>query len=190
MITGIILASGFSKRMGQDKLLMEVDGIKMVERVIKAAKESSLDNIILIYRKEEVKKIGNDYGVKTIFNPKAHLGQGEGLKLGVKRSENPSNYMFLVADQPFISSKLINKLIKKHKENRTSIIVPYYNKKRGMPTIFPSSFRGQLLRVKGDKGGRDIIGENSSLIKKIYIDDEKLGMDIDDPINLLNLYLK
>ena len=47
MITGIILASGFSRRMKRDKLLMEIDGIKMAERVIQACNKSSLDDLIL-----------------------------------------------------------------------------------------------------------------------------------------------
>ena len=58
MITGIILASGFSKRMNRDKLLMEIDGVPMVERVIERAVESRLDEVILVYRVDEVKRIG------------------------------------------------------------------------------------------------------------------------------------
>ena len=40
MITGIILASGFSKRIDKEKLLLDVGGIPMVERVIRAAQSS------------------------------------------------------------------------------------------------------------------------------------------------------
>ena len=75
MITGIILASGFSNRMGHNKLLIEVDGIKVIERVINACKKSLVDEIILIYRLEELKVLGEMHGIKTIFNPNAHLGQ-------------------------------------------------------------------------------------------------------------------
>ena len=32
MITGIILASGFSSRMGKDKLLLELNGEKIIEK--------------------------------------------------------------------------------------------------------------------------------------------------------------
>lgn len=187
MIIGIILASGFSKRMKKDKLLIEIGGIKMVERVIKEAKKSSLDDIILIYRREEVKDIGEKYNIKTIFNPKAHLGQGEGLKLGVSKAGKSSAYMFLVGDQPFINSKVIDRLIDEYRKNESSIIVPYYNGKRGMPTIFPSEFRDELLKIEGDKGGRDIIENNPSLINNVDIAEERLGVDIDDPTSLKNL---
>ena len=46
MITGIILASGFSRRMKADKLLIDIEGSALIERVIKACVDSRLDDII------------------------------------------------------------------------------------------------------------------------------------------------
>ena len=67
MITGIILASGFSRRMKADKLLIDIEGSALIERVIKACVDSRLDDIILIYRSEEVKKIGEKYNIKLFI---------------------------------------------------------------------------------------------------------------------------
>ena len=179
MITGIILASGFSKRMGQDKLLMDVKGMKMVEWIIRSSKASALDKIILVYRNEEVGDIGDRYDIKTIYNPHAHLGQAESLKVGVKAADGSEAYMFLPADQPFVASDLIDHLIDEYRNNKDSIILPYYKGKKGTPNIFPSKFRDELLNVHGDKGGRDIIKKNPSSIRRVNIEDEKLGIDID-----------
>ena len=188
MITGIIMAAGFSSRMGEDKLLLEVDGFKMVERVIYSCKNSLLDNIILIYRNEEVKKICDKYNITTIYNPNAHLGQSESMKLGVEASVNSEAFMFITGDQPFITNNLINLLINEYKNGQGNIIVPYYDKKNGTPTIFSSRFKEDLLKVKGDKGGRDIIKDNSNYVKKIYIEDIKSGLDIDEKDDFLNLF--
>lgn len=179
MITGIILASGFSKRMGRDKLLIEIDGEKIIERVIKACYKSKLDEIILIYRTEDIKEIGRKYSIKAIYNENAHLGQSEGLKLGVKASMNAESYMFLVGDQPFLTSEIINKLIEEYNQTNSSIILPYYNGHRGMPMIISSIYRDELLNIVGDIGGRDIIKKNPSKIKKVHIEEEKMGIDID-----------
>ena len=87
--------------------------------------------------------------------------------------------MFLTGDMPYIDSKLIDRLIEEHKKNPNSIIVPYYNGKQGMPTIFSKEYKEDFLNINGDKGGRDIIRKNPNLVKKVYIRDEKLGIDID-----------
>lgn len=179
MITGIIMASGFSKRMGHNKLLHKVDGVRIIERVIRNCKGSSLDEIMLVYRDKEIGDIGKGYDIKTIYNPKAILGQSESMKLGIKAAGEYSEFMFLMGDQPFITKGLINQLINEHINNEQYIIVPYYNNKRGNPTIFPSRFREELLNVEGDKGGRDIINKYNFLVKRIDVADEKLGRDID-----------
>lgn len=178
MITGIIMASGFSNRMGKDKLLIEINGKKIIEWVIIALKDSNLDEIILVYRTEEIKKIGESYGIKTVFNPNAHLGQSQSVIHGVSKSKGDC-YMFFVGDQPFISTKLINDLIEEHKKNPIKIVIPYYQDKINMPILFPADFKEDLLKVTGDKGGREIIQKNPSRIKKVEIQDKSLIIDID-----------
>jgi molybdenum cofactor cytidylyltransferase len=179
MITGIILASGYSRRMKSDKLIMNINGKPMVEWAIRACSDSKLDNIILVYRTPKVKEIGERYKIKSVYNEKAYLGQSEGVKLGVKYANNNGGYMFLAGDMPYIDSKLIDRLIEEYNKNPDSIIVPFYNGKQGMPTIFPKIYRKDFLNINGDKGGRNIIRENPNLVKKVYIKDEKLGVDID-----------
>lgn len=185
MITGIILASGFSRRMKKDKLLLKIDGMPLVERVIKACTRSNLDQIILIYRREEVCNIGKRYNIKTVYNENAHLGQSEGMKLGILAGENSDAYMFFVGDQPFITSDLINSLIDEYKESKSELLVPFYKGKRGMPAIISSIYKDELLEITGDKGARDLVNKYIHKVKKIYIENERLGMDIDTPEDIL-----
>lgn len=183
MISGIILASGFSKRMGTDKLLLEIDGVPMIERVIREVKASKLDEIILVYRNPKVMEIGLKYDIKTVYNERAELGQSEALKLGVlSADESAEAYMFFVGDQPFIYTSLIDHIIDKYEASGYSIAVPYYNGRRGNPSIFSSLLKNELLNVVGDMGGREIIDKNQQMVKKVFIDDIKAGMDIDNQL--------
>ncbi|HLR20891.1 MAG TPA: molybdenum cofactor cytidylyltransferase [Tissierellaceae bacterium] len=179
MTSGIIMASGFSRRMGKDKLLLEIEGKKIVEYVIEAAKKSNLNEIILVYRTREIRDIGEKYNIKTVYNPKAHLGQSQSVILGVENSSSNNSYMFLVGDQPFTDYKLINKLIRKHIENEGKIVIPFSNGNINMPIIFPKLFKEDLLNVKGDKGGREIIQDNPDSIVSVNIENQKLLKDID-----------
>lgn len=187
MITGIIMASGFSKRMKTDKLTIEIDGMKIIERVIEAAINSKLDEIILVYRTDEIKLIGERYKLKTIYNPVAHLGQSASVIIGTKNSDTKSALMYFVADQPFLSVEVIDRLIDEYNNNTGNIVIPYFNNKFGMPIIFSPRFRTDLLNVLGDKGGREIIDNNPNLLSKIYFKDEILGMDMDKPEDIQDL---
>lgn len=187
MITGIILASGFSRRMGEDKLLLKIDGETIIEKVIKASNRSKLDKVILVYRKDEVEEIGKRYGIETIYNENSDLGQSESMKLGIKGAKETEAYMFIVGDQPFLTEELINKLLEEYKEGELPIVIPYFDGKRSMPMIISSIYKNELLNVVGDKGGRDIVRKNPLSVKRIHIKDKKLGMDIDIPKDLENI---
>lgn len=178
MITGIIMASGYSRRMGTNKLLMDFKGKKIIEYVIEATIESRLNEVLLIYKDEIIKNIGNYYGIKTIYNDKSHMGQSQSIVYGVENATYDS-YMFFTGDQPFITAELIDFLIESHKNNKEKIIIPCYKGKRYTPTIFPKLFKEDLLNIEGDQGGRNIIKNNPKMVKKINIWDEKLLIDID-----------
>jgi len=83
MITGIILASGFSKRIKEEKLLLKVEGVPLVERVIRAAQTSLIDELILVYRRDVIKEIGRHYDLQAVYNPHAERGQSEAVKVGI-----------------------------------------------------------------------------------------------------------
>ena len=180
MVTGIILASGFSNRMARDKLLLEVGGVPVIERVIKTAKASLLDEVIIVYQNEKVRALGEKYRVKTAFNDSAHEGQSAAVKLGVRESRPDTDaFMFLVGDQPFLDSDTINTLIDQFEKNPQQIIVPVYKGKRGNPMIFPSLFRHDLLAIEGDIGGRAVIEKMRERVKLVAIENSIANIDID-----------
>lgn len=178
MVIGIILAAGYSNRMGQDKLLLEIEGKKILERVIIATKNSQLDDIVLVYRTEEVKELADKYGIKTLYNKNAKMGQSQSVILGVQEVDGDA-YMFFVGDQPYLTSNLIDKLILEHKCNKNKIVIPYYNNNICMPILFPSNYRKNLLQVEGDKGGKEIIANNPDMIIRVDVEEEKLICDVD-----------
>lgn len=180
MVTGIIMASGFSRRMEDEKLLLKINGLPMVEHVIKSAHSSLIDEIILIYRRDGVKAVGKRYGVKTVLNPHPEKGQSEAIKLGIAHALSESDgYMFFVGDQPYLSHATINRLIEFFNRDKKSIIVPVYNGSRKNPVIFPAFLKKELLALEGDCGGRKLAERMESLVKLVSIESDLEGTDID-----------
>jgi molybdenum cofactor cytidylyltransferase len=180
MISGIILASGFSKRMGRDKLLMQLNALPIIEKVIQAAIASSLDEVILVYRHESIKAIATPYNIKTIENKDAEKGQSTSVIKGI-RAANPATdaFLFMVGDQPFLNADTINHLSACHAKAPNQIIVPTYDGNIGNPVLFPSSFKHNLLNISGDQGGRTIIRETPNRVTYIPIDPPHIGFDVD-----------
>jgi molybdenum cofactor cytidylyltransferase len=180
MITGIILASGLSRRMPAEKLLLDIDGTPMAERVIQAARASLLDEVVLVYQNENIKKAGEKHGIKTVYNERADEGQSASIRIGIEAASPVTDgFMFLVGDQPFLNAATINLLIAAFNQDTHSIIAPVYNGRRGNPAIFPSTLKDDLLTVEGDQGGRALIEKMPERVKLINIEDERVGADVD-----------
>ncbi len=179
-VSGIIMASGYARRMNTQKLLMPVDGVPVLERVIRAAMASRLNEIIVIYRDDPVRALAERYPVKVFHNPNAPFGQSESVKIGVSKADGDAEgLMFLVGDQPFVSPEIIDGLIDLFETNPRRIVVPKYNGKRGNPVLFPAGLKGALNELQGDIGGREIIHHRYNLVSEHIVEDERAGLDID-----------
>ena len=95
-------------------------------------------------------------------------------------AETEEYYMFAVADQPYLKSQSVSKLIDKVLENTGNEQLVFSLRcgtAVGNPCVFNSSLIPQLLSLEGDKGGRSVAKKHDC----VYVDiaDESELMDID-----------
>jgi molybdenum cofactor cytidylyltransferase len=180
MITGIILASGFSTRMNKDKLMMKLNNEFIIEFVLKNAINSKLEDLVLVYRNKDIAKLSLSPNIRLVYNGEAHHGQSESIKLGILNAQENSDYLFLLGDQPFIFSNIIDRIIDEYKINKGKIIVPYYAGKRGNPVLIPNEYRNELLSLSGDEGARKIVHKYKEKVKKVQFNDSIYNFDIDN----------
>lgn len=186
-MNGIILASGFSTRMGKNKLLMKINNEEIIRRVIKEVKKSNISNIILVAREKTILDMGKLENIKVVENKEAHLGQSSSIRLGINSSKIEEDFMFFCGDQPFIDFKSINKLIEVSKKSNESIIVPRMNERTGSPVIFPKIYKKELNLLTGDIGGREIIKNNKEKVKYVDIMNPLFLEDVDTKEDYMKL---
>jgi len=105
-ITGVVLGGGQSRRMGQDKRVLEWEGIKFLDKVCLTMGEL-FDEVLLVTATE-------DYScahlpVRLVTDAIPHKGSLGGLYTGLKEASQP--LIFVVAcDMPFLNSLAISRL--------------------------------------------------------------------------------
>ena len=183
MIYGIILAAGEGKRMGKVKLTLPLGDKKLIEWVLQAAKLTLLDKYFLVVRPEdkEIIKIGKKWGAEIVFNPDFRKGMSTSIKKALLKinTQEVEGFFLILGDQPLITSKIINKLIKSFSPGKREIVVPYYKNRRGNPVLFDICWKDELMTVTGDVGGRVLIKAHPEKVKKVNISDETILLDID-----------
>lgn len=175
----IIMASGSSKRMNRNKLLINLFGKPLIEWTIELTKKCDFEEIIIVYKDKEVKEIAEKLNIKTIYNKRFEYGQSESIKLALSSLKNKYNgYIFFTGDQPFMKKETIEKLMETFNEN-SGIVLPKVNDKNKSPVIFSSIFKNELMEIDGDVGGRIVIKNNIDKVTPVYFNDSLQFFDID-----------
>ena len=185
-ISAIIMASGKSKRMGTNKLLLEYRGVTFIENTLKKVLNENFYELAIITCDKEVKKKCQNYikkleedkkNIYLVDNKKSEKGQSESIKMGLKTLGKCDGYMFFSCDQPFLTSDTIKKILKNFKPGR--ITIPEYDGKRSLPVIFGKNFKNELLKLEGDTGGKTVISNHPDKIRIVEIENSDEGRDID-----------
>jgi len=196
MIYGIILAAGEGKRMGKVKLTLPLGNKKLIEWVLEAAKLTPLDKYFLVVRPEDkdIIKIGKAWGAEIVLNPDFRKGMSTSIKKALLKinTQEAEGFFLILGDQPLITSKIINKLIKSFSPGKGEIVVPYFKNKRGNPVLFDICWKDELMAITGDVGGRVLIKAHPEKIKRVNISDKAILFDIDQEKDYLKaqMYLK
>jgi len=182
MISAILLAAGESKRMGKPKLLMPMGDSTILEQTVDNLLDSDVDEVIVVlgYRAEEAMHRISSKPVKIAINPDYRHGMSTSIVAGLSLIDKKAEAAMLVlADQPFIDSKIINKLIEQYHAHTKGIIFPKYQNRRGHPAIFSIKYKAELSRLKGDVGGREIIEKFPDDVLEVPVDSPYINIDID-----------
>ncbi|WP_251548730.1 nucleotidyltransferase family protein [Neobacillus muris] len=180
----VILAAGFSRRMGTPKLLLPIGEETLIRHVAKQALLSEAAGIAVVTNAAypEVKGEIADLPVVILENGHAEAGMSSSLRLGIEFliKQNADAGMILLADQPDISPVFINQLCQRFKVTSHPIIQPKYNGIPSHPVLFSNTVFDGLLQISGDQGARKLLKARSTDIDWIELP-HTVPKDIDTP---------
>ena len=183
-IPGIILAAGRSQRMGKNKLLLPFRGKAILQHVIDATQQSSLSPLILVLgdNADHVQSQLNTKNILVIKNCNFSSGYGSSLQAGLNALDNPcKGAMFVLGDQPIVTTETIEKLIMAFQKEPERWIAPSWNGQRGNPVITPASWFDRIFALEGDTGPREHLKDPAAKLKLVEVEDRGVIFDIDSP---------
>ena len=154
-VSAILLASGLSRRIGTDKLLLPYKGRTLLQHALDLLSDLPVYEKILVISPARLGKMLLPPGILVKVNPHPMTGQSGSLRLGVL-SATGEGYLCMNADQPKLTLMDILPLLNAAKDNKGKIIYPAIEGEPRTPTLFPAGFRGELLALTGDTGGRAV----------------------------------
>jgi molybdenum cofactor cytidylyltransferase len=156
----IILAAGYSRRIGLPKILLPYRDGSLVRHVAKKAAQVQSAGVMVVANAEmpEVQHHLWDLPVCLVWNERAHLGMSTSLVKGVENlPDDASAVLILLADQPEIEQFVIERVIDAYARSSAAIIQAAYSGKPGHPVLFDRKWFPHLLRITGDQGAKQLI---------------------------------
>ena len=183
MIGTVVLAAGESRRMGAQKLLLDVNGKLMIERVVDSFRGIADEILVVLgYGPEKLVPTLQGLGVKWTVNLDYKEGMISTFKEGVKKLRGFDAVFLALGDQPFVSREFLTKAIEAWKLG-AKVVSPAYHGKKGHPVLFDSSLFGEILALESGQFIRDVIHWHQDAHKVIEAG-EWSGMDVDTPESL------
>lgn len=180
-IGAIVMASGFSVRMGQNKLLMPVAGQSMYRHVLDMLEKSRLQRICVVTPYDAIAEDAAARGMQTVCNSAPQLGQSHSVVLGVQACADCRGWMFFSADQPFLKSSTVDAMAAAAAGGGYPILAASCRGRRGQPVYFDGMFKEALLKLSGDAGGRSIMKSCPEQVHLFEVEDEREMLDLDTP---------
>ncbi len=169
----VILAAGTSARLGSPKQLLTYKGKTLLSHAVDAALETGCQSVFVVLG-ANIDLLRRELKNKPVIIVE-NLGWQEGIASSIRCGlENitktilkPDCVIFMVCDQPYVTSSLLLKLSEKRKETGLPIIASSYNDKTGIPALFHKIFFSALMELTGNKGARKLIADNQDKVATV-----------------------
>jgi molybdenum cofactor cytidylyltransferase len=187
----IILAAGKSSRLGSPKQLLTYKGQNLLRNTVDAALETGCHSVFVVLgaNSELLRKELKDKPVSIVENTGWEEGMASSIRYALKEITGtilrPDSIIFMVCDQPYVTSSLLLDLMKKKNETGMPIIASSYDDKIGIPALFHRSFYPALMELKGDTGARKLINDNPDKVAIVPFPKGITDIDTKDDYDLL-----
>lgn len=178
-ITGLVLAAGGSKRLGQPKQLLPFGPVPLLAHVLQTARECRFDQLICVLggAAEEVREQIDFDGVTVVEN--RHFGEGCSSSIAAALGAvdaRAEGLVLMLGDQPGVSAAAVAALVTQR--GQAPLAACGYQNGRGHPLLFARSMFGELADLHGDKGVWKLLDRHAEDVVDVPVEGP-IPLDVD-----------
>lgn len=176
-VSAVIMASGHSRRMGENKLFLTYKDKTFLEHTLSLVNQVDFFERILVISPENKQNLVIPENIIVVQNNESELGQSASVRLGTLAASG-QGYLYLPVDQPLLDKNIIHQLL--NSSTRNNIVFPVHeNGHPSSPVFFGATFRSELLVVSGESGGRMVRKNHPEVWEKVVVSEPERLLDID-----------
>jgi CTP:molybdopterin cytidylyltransferase MocA len=156
-----VLAAGASRRLGQPKQLVVVDGRPLVQRTARVAAAVGCEGVAVILgcEADRIRAALGDVACEPLLNAAWNEGMASSIRVAAGWAElrGYAALMLLVCDQVRLGREHLLQLWAAWSADRSRPVASTYGEIRGIPAVFPRADYTSLLSLQGDRGAAGLL---------------------------------
>jgi molybdenum cofactor cytidylyltransferase len=179
----VILAAGAATRMGTPKQILEFRGRPLLRHAAEVALGTRARPVVVVLgaRGGMVRGALDGLPVEVVENPRWEEGVATSIQAGLdglcKVHPEATGVILLLADQPLVTSQILEALIEMQIRTGKSIVASEYSDTVGVPVLFSRSYFPLLLALEGHQGCKGVILKHLSDTQTVPCPEAELDLD-------------
>jgi|SRR5882724_987894 len=186
----LILAAGFSSRLGRPKPLARVRAFSLLRRTLTVVARFAPAKIVVVIPRHAARYRTEARGVKVIFtaNPRRADGLSSSVRRGIVLARYSPALLLLPVDLAALQPRDLARLISRWRAARRRVIARRIGQlngtpRGGVPLILPRWLYSRALEVTGDMGLRDLVS-GLPAPQRVLLNLPSAALDVDTPQDL------
>ena len=184
-VAGVLLAAGEGSRFGGPKALVELDGVRLVDRGIWLLQSGGASPLVVV---TGAAPVSLPPGVISVFNPDWASGMGSSLAAGLGAvPDGSAAAVIALVDQPLVGPAAVDRLIAAF-EGGARVAVAAYDGQPRNPVLIAREYWAEVAGLAaGDVGARPFLRAHPDLVTLVECGDTGRPDDVDTPDDLARL---
>lgn len=188
----IVPAAGLSRRMGQPKLVMELGGKTVIERLLTTLSHPAVQETVVVFRRSDDEladaiaklNLSNVHTVQPDVDPPDMRCSVEHAIDAVRSRHSPNaddGWMLIPADHPVLDPKVLGELIAVWETTDEDILIPQHDGENGHPTFFKWDTSKLIHNIPDNYGLNWLRTASGIRTRKVPVESESILFDLDTP---------
>ena len=183
-VAGVLLAAGEGSRLGRPKALVELGGVRLVDRGVATLRDGGAAPVVAVTGAAVVDLLG----VVIVHNPDWRSGMGSSLAVGLGSAPASCDAAVVgLVDQPLIGPGSVRRLIAAYRAGARVAVAAYYGQPRNPVLLAREHWPAAIALAAGDVGARPFLRAHPELVTLVECADTGRPDDVDTPEDLARI---
>ena len=189
-LAGLIVAGGYSRRMGAFKPLLPLLSQTVLETTVASLLSGGIDNICVVtgHQAGQLSYVLRNLPVTVVYNSDYATGMFSSVRAGFLTLKGEADAIFfLPGDTPLIRRSTVKALRRAYCAADAPVLYPSFNGRRGHPPLIDDRCFPYIFEHDGAEGLRGVLAMFEQEAVSVPVADRGIRLDLDTPADYANM---